>query len=714
LEARELLAADFGDAPDSTAGVGPADYQTRNAAGGPSHVIDVTQTTLFLGNSVDADSGALQNIDADADDVDGVLPDDEDGVLNPLDLSATEGASPQVTLLVTNTTGSVATLTGWIDYDRDGVFDNGTESAQAPVATGTTDGRITLTFPIVPAGMDGKTYARFRISTDAAAQNPTGAASNGEVEDYPFVISGRAAVPATVDSFLKIASSTNGGPALTATSSFGRSVAAIGDVDGDGIGDLAVGAIGDATGGPNRGAVYIVFMNANGTAKSSTKIAHNLNNGPVLVDVDNFGNAVSGIGDLDGDGIPDIAVGAFQDDTGGATQNRGAVYILFLNSDGTVKSKSKIASATGGGPALASGDFFGSGVASIGDIDGDGVSDLAIGAFSDNTGGNGRGAVYITLMNSNGTAKSNTKIANNTNGGPTLADIDLFGSSVASLGDLDSDGIDDIVVGAIFDSTGGTARGAAYVVLLNADGTAKSTTKIASNTGGGPTLADNDMFGESVASPGDLDGDGLPDLVVGADTDDTGGADRGAIYVMLLNSNGSVKSHSKIANNTAGGPTLVDGDRFGASLAPLGDINGDGAVDLAVGAFGDDTGGIGSNRGAIHILRLDPGGLAGDYDHDNDVDGNDVLIWQRNLGSSADPAGSGADGSANGAVDAADLNVWRSSFGVGAASAVAEASSIPNDDVLSVAAVDAAMAGQQFARPEFRPMRKDRIRLAKR
>ena len=163
LETRVLLTSDFGDAPDTTAGMGAGDHQTLNANGGPSHVIDVTQTTLFLGNSVDGESGTLQNVAANADDVNAALPDDEDGVLAPaVDLIGTIGAAPTVTLLVTNTTGSTATLSGWIDYNGNGVFDNATERAQATVNTGTT-------------------YARFRLSTDVAGQNSTGAATDGEV-----------------------------------------------------------------------------------------------------------------------------------------------------------------------------------------------------------------------------------------------------------------------------------------------------------------------------------------------------------------------------------------------------------------------------------------------------------------------------------------------------------------------------------------------------
>ncbi|MEO2017324.1 MAG: VCBS domain-containing protein [Fuerstiella sp.] len=209
--------------------------------------------------------------------------------------------------------------------------------------------------------------------------------------------------------------------------------------------------------------------------------------------------------DLDGDGVTDLAVGAFGDDTGGS--RRGAVHVLFLNIDGTVKSSTKIAHNTNGGPNLTNGDFFGSSVASLEDLDGDGVTDLAVGAFGDDTGGTYRGAVHVLFLNSDGTVKSSTKIAHNTNGGPTLADRDYFGSSVAPLGDLDGDGVIDMAVGAFGDDTGGTYRGAVHVLFLN--GNRDPTLSVANlsytedQNGGSPVVIDT----AAMANDGDGDAD---------------------------------------------------------------------------------------------------------------------------------------------------------------------------------------------------------------
>jgi len=402
---------------------------------------------------------------------------------------------------------------------------------------------------------------------------------------------------ASPKSTTKIASGTTNFVTLTDNDQFGSSVAIIGDIDGDGIQDIAAGAPGDDTGGGSRGTVYIILMNANGTPKSTTTIASGTANGPTLANGDTFGASVAGIGDLDRDGIPDIAVGAANDVTGGSA--RGAVYIILMNADGTPKSTSKIASGTANGPTLVDLSTFGNSVAGIGDIDGDGILDIAAGAVNEDTA---RGVVYIILMNANGTPKLTTKIASGTTNFVTLATFDLFGASVVGIGDIDRDGIPDIAAGAPGDDTGGGSRGTVYIILMNANGTPKSTTTIESGTTNGPTLANGDAFGASVAGIGDLDRDGIPDIAAGADFDDTGGSARGAVHIILMNADGTPKSTSKIASGTTNFVTLTNIDTFGNSVAGLGDLDGDGVLDIAVGADGDDTGG--SARGAVYILPL--------------------------------------------------------------------------------------------------------------
>ena len=242
----------------------------------------------------------------------------------------------------------------------------------------------------------------------------------------------------------------------------------------------------------------------------------------------------------------------------------------------------------------------------------------------------------------------------------TLDNGDFFGRGVASLGDLDGDGVGDLAVGAFFDDDGGTDPGAVWILFLNPDGTAKSNQKI-SNTEGGftGTLNDGDLFGSSTASLEDLDGDGVSDLGVGAYLDDDGGTNRGAVWVLFLNTDGTVKSHQKISGTEGGfAGALNDGDAFGVSLASLGDFDGDSVDDLVVGAIFDDDGG--TNRGAVWVLFLDGGsGCPADLDGSGAVDFGDILAVLAAWGNAGGPED--LDGS--GTVDFGDLLIVLAEWG---------------------------------------------------
>ena len=375
---------------------------------------------------------------------------------------------------------------------------------------------------------------------------------------------------------------------------FGASVTVIGDIDGNGVQDLAVGADLDGTGGHNRGAVYVLLMEQDRTIKDTTKITHGTG-GISLDDGDQFGYSVAAIGDMNSDGIPDIAVGAINDDTGG--RDRGAVYVITLNADGTVNSASTIAHGSGG-LLLDNGDSFGFSISAIGDINADSIQDLAVGAFLDDTGGFNIGAVHLLFMNADGTVNSTSTIAHGT-GGLSLSAYDYFGS-VTAIGDIDGDGTDDLAAGAYRNDAGGNDTGAVYILFMGTNGTVNSVKKLTNDTDS-LSLSAGDWFGRTVAGAGDIDGNGVPDLIVGTMGDDTGGQganNRGAIHVLLLNHEGGINAVYRISSTLQW--LLLDSmDHFGSAVT-IGDIDGDGTPDLVIGAYRDDTGG--PDRGTVYVL----------------------------------------------------------------------------------------------------------------
>jgi hypothetical protein len=296
----------------------------------------------------------------------------------------------------------------------------------------------------------------------------------------------------------------------------------------------------------------------------------------VLADEDHFGSSIASIGDLDGDNVLDLAVGARGDSDGGGAQSyRGAVWILFLNHNGTVKAHQKISDTAGGLDAtFIDGGEFGRGVASIADIDKDGVNDLAV-------GGKLADAVYILLLKTDGTVKHYGKISVS---GPI--DSSLFGVSLAAVNDLDGDNVVDLAVGAKNDDDGGDNRGAVWIMFLQTDGNLKAEQKISGLEGGFEgVLADFDHFGSSVALINDLDGDGVPEIAVGAPQYGSGETYQGAVYILFLTAAGTVKSFHKIPSEDFDG-TAISESNFGSSLASAGDLDGDSTNDLVVGAPG--------------------------------------------------------------------------------------------------------------------------------
>lgn len=191
-----------------------------------------------------------------------------------------------------------------------------------------------------------------------------------------------------------------------------------------------------------------------------------------------------------------------------------------------------------------------------------------------------------------------SKIGRGTTGFPANKPVDgsLFGEALAPVGDLDNNGAEDLVVGA-------PGSESIWIVLLKTDDTVKNAIEISGISNQG------DFFGASVASLGDLNGDGLVDLAVGAPGDPGGGMQRGAVWILFLDDGQGmthfpfVKSCQRIDGTDL--TALEDQDQFGRSVANLGDLDGNGDPDIAVGADLDDGTSPGRDRGAIWVIFLD-------------------------------------------------------------------------------------------------------------
>ena len=361
---------------------------------------------------------------------------------------------------------------------------------------------------------------------------------------------------------------------------FGRSIDLLGDLDDDGIPDLVVGASHSDDGETDAGSIWILFMRANRTVRSSKKISNNSGGlGYSLGNNDQFGKSVAALGDIDGDGVEDVAVGAPRDED---------VYILLLTTAGTVKDAHKISHNSGD---------FGYSLAPVNDYDGNGTNDLVI--------GDGLGDIFLYYLDNQGQDIGWIRLNGESYGGSGGYD-DFLGVGAAPIGDWNNDGLIDVALGDTAFDGGFTDSGAVHLISYDVFGNAVDETLLFDGISGlDLDLPDYPNFGRDITLIDDLDGNGVPEVVVGCSECHEGNEPdhAGALYVIFLAPDGSVLRYVRIGRLSGFlKEPLQAGDEFGISLANIGDWNGDGVSNLAVGARFDKNG-----TGKVYLLMMNDG-----------------------------------------------------------------------------------------------------------
>ncbi|MEO1211656.1 MAG: Calx-beta domain-containing protein, partial [Cyanobacteria bacterium J06638_20] len=394
----------------------------------------------------------------------------------------------------------------------------------------------------------------------------------------------------------------------------GRSVSGAGDINGDGIDDLIIGAyVAAANGNYGAGTSYVVFGRQTGFGASLNLSALNGNNGFAINGVitgDRSGRSASGAGDINGDGIDDLIIGASFADPN-RNSDSGASYVVFGRQTGFGASLNLVALNGNNGFAIngvAAGDRSGFSVSDAGDINGDGIDDLIIGAyFADPNGNSAAGSSYVVFGRQTGFgARFNLSALNGSNGFAIngVAENDLSGRSVSGAGDINGDGIDDLIIGA----TSADPAGASYVVFGRQTGFGASLNLSALNGRNGFAIngvAELDRSGYSVSSAGDINGDGIDDLIIGAyAADPDGNSYAGTSYVVFGRRTDFGASFNLSALNSSNGFAIngvAENDRSSISVSGVGDINSDGIDDLIIGAAGADPDGK-STAGTSYVV----------------------------------------------------------------------------------------------------------------
>ena len=400
----------------------------------------------------------------------------------------------------------------------------------------------------------------------------------------------------------------------------GISVSNAGDVNGDGIDDFIIGAEkADPDGRSLAGESYVVFGSNSGfpaaleLSSLFPAAGGDGTAGFVLMGVNAFdvsGNSVSNAGDVNGDGIDDLIIGAAGADPNGVS-NAGESFVVFGRNSGfpavfALRSLFPAAGGDGSEGFVLKGidmdDVSGGSISNAGDVNGDGIDDLIIGASgADPNGVSGAGESFVVFGRNTGfpavfALRSLIPAAGGDGAeGFVLKGIDSddhLGTSVSNAGDVNGDGIDDFIIGAF---NGAFSAGESYVVFGRMTGfpaTFELSSLLPAAGGDGTAgfvlkgIDSNDFSGTSVSNAGDVNGDGIDDLIIGADKAyPDGKRDAGESYVVFGRNTGfpATFALSSLFPAAGGDGTagfvlkgIDSGDASGTSVSNAGDVNGDG------------------------------------------------------------------------------------------------------------------------------------------
>jgi hypothetical protein len=368
---------------------------------------------------------------------------------------------------------------------------------------------------------------------------------------------------------------------------FGLSIAAAGDINGDGFDDIVVGAHRYSLGCPvadpacRNGAVFVYH----GSNSATRPLGINLKATPVLifntvgVGLGLTGWSVSGAGDVNGDGFSDVIIGDWRDDIGGQTRE-GVAVVYHGSTTGLVMTPATIIQNN-----IAQ-SWMGRSVSSAGDVNGDGYADILVGGPEFSSGGlSFRGRVQLHLGGPAGISASPFITYQGLEAGARM------GESVAVAGDVNGDGYSDFILSTHNRNGASVFRGGPYMIgpVAPAVGTVAPPTTFS----GYPDA----LSGSSVANAGDVNGDGYSDVLVGAPEASNGQTNEGLAFLYYGSASGLASTPDLTLEMN------VANARFGYSVATAGDVNGDGYADVVIGA--PEAGGT----GRAYIFHGGPGGL---------------------------------------------------------------------------------------------------------